>query len=106
MNFADYMNKQLSCRTKSGSLISPDECAVLLSIDDYKYIGVNHIGPLRVSTVWLGIPHCGPEGFDYYFETMIFKDESFDSMECYRYRTLADAMEGHEKIVKELVDER
>lgn len=76
------------------------------------------IGPLWVSTVWLGIDHNhGGHGPPVIFETMIFKvrkdgstgffdDESLDeslpvpTME--RYQTESEAFAGHRRILKSL----
>lgn len=54
-----------------------------------------------VSTIFLGMDHSFGDGSDpILFETMVFGDRVDEISR--RYRTWDDAMEGHEKIVKEI----
>jgi hypothetical protein len=58
------------------------------------------IGGGDVSTVFLGIPHIGPgPAMDFLFETMVFgTGTEFDERQ-WRYRTMAEAKQGHWKVV-------
>lgn len=71
-------------------------------------IGKKRGRKLRVSTVFLGTPHGEIQsdriGYDkdpILFETMVFNEKSFTSMECERYTTWDAALTGHNKWVKE-----
>jgi hypothetical protein len=88
-------------------------------------VGDTHLGPLRVSTAFLGVPHCDNsltgDGFDFLWETMVFGPTKV--VECVeqqsggdhrslfakilgtpdfqrRYRTRQEAEAGHEKVVE------
>lgn len=54
----------------------------------------------RVSTVWLGLDH-GPSatGEPLIFETMVFGPDSWMDLDCNRYSTLDQAVEGHKSMV-------
>jgi hypothetical protein len=58
---------------------------------------------LLVSTVFLGIDHGfsdNPDVPPILFETMVFMPGSYDELECERYATKAEALKGHEAMVK------
>lgn len=84
----------------------------LFYLSEYKMVAYDEIGPgVKVSTVWLGLDHAFFGGPPLIFETMVFtlKDEPYvmpsgteywwDGVEQYRYSTLAEALEGHAKIL-------
>lgn len=58
-----------------------------------------HIGPFRISTVFLGIDHAFGRGEPLWFETMIFGGNDDGSTADYqdRYTTWAQAVAGHRK---------
>jgi hypothetical protein len=54
-----------------------------------------------VSTVWLGINYQFGAGPPLIFETMVFASkEHLDELDIARYSTLAEAQDGHEKMVQ------
>lgn len=54
-----------------------------------------------VSTVWLGIDHAFDGGKPLIFETMVFpKKGNWGELDCDRYSTEAEALEGHKKMVE------
>ena len=67
----------------------------------YKHVGMDVVGDVEISTVWLGIDHrfLG-EGPPVIFETMVFGGE-LDEW-CERYTTLEAAEAGHEQMVAEV----
>jgi hypothetical protein len=70
-------------------------------------VGLDHVGGLRVSTVFLGFDHAVPGKKPQFFETMIFGDYT-DSPDqdlfTRRYSTWDEAKQGHDVIVNELRD--
>tara|TARA_Y100000389_G_C17438138_1_gene506821 strand:+ start:271 stop:573 length:303 start_codon:yes stop_codon:yes gene_type:complete len=60
---------------------------------------VTRVGPMRVSTVFLGLDHWGM-----LYETMVFKGSGNSEYECERYKTRAEALEGHKSIVERWTD--
>lgn len=81
-------------RNKLGRIIEADELEILLRYNEYRIIKQDEVGPYLISTVWLGVP-VG----EAYFETMVFEGD--DSVEFFRYCTIKEAEEGHEKILNE-----
>ncbi len=70
---------------------------------DYKRVAATVLPDGKwVSTVWLGLDHNWGDGPPVIFETMVFANpwNSRDLDSC-RYRTEADAMEGHAKMAAE-----
>lgn len=53
-----------------------------------------------ISTVDLGIDHSFGDGKPLYYETMIFKKDSYLDLYCERYSTEEEAREGHKRIVR------
>lgn len=89
---------------KFGAEINLERWGELLEDPKYRVIKQTRGNNGLVSTVWLGSPHCGKQGTDYYFETMVFRDDNTEAdQEFARYRTLAEAEEGHERKVKRLI---
>ena len=64
-------------------------------------VALDEIGDERISTVYLGMDHGfginGEEG-PILWETMVFPETEV----CERYRSHAEALEGHRKIVQEI----
>lgn len=61
-----------------------------------RHVADTHIGVYRVSTIFLGIDHnFGSAGPPILFETMVFKNDSFDDHYCDRYSTWDEAERGH-----------
>lgn len=61
-------------------------------------IGDTTIGEAKVSTVFLGLDHSFGDGPPLLFETMMFGGKLSDEMD--RYSTRAEALEGHEVMVR------
>jgi hypothetical protein len=95
-------------RDKEGNEINIEQLEKFLRDDSYRIVRQDILQKHFISTVWLGVPHglfrneC--------FETMVFSmDEGTTdprsklgkSLECERYITMQEAIEGHEKILKE-----
>lgn len=59
-------------------------------------VASTQVGVVRISTDFLGIDH-GFGGAPVLFETMVFRGELY--LEYYRYHTLEEAMQGHERMV-------
>jgi hypothetical protein len=92
---------------REGNPISMAQWAGLLENLDYKVVEQTQIGPYWVSTVWLGLDHnYMKRAAPLIFETMVFgitrDDPMFDTLgpdiDCRRYSTEEQAMEGHEEI--------
>lgn len=95
-----------------GEPITMVEWARLLEIREYAVVAWDEVGvDIKISTVWLGLDHSWGFGPPLFFETMVFtlRDEPYvmpggdeywwDGVEQYRYSTLAEAEEGHAKIL-------
>ena len=56
----------------------------------------------RISTIWLGLDHGRYFGHDapLIFETMVFPSESYTDLDCQRYSTEAEAVNGHAHMVE------
>lgn len=80
-------------------------------MDGDRHIAKDHIGPYRVSTVFLGLDHQHGEGPPLLFETMVFDEVNtvealgrkfpqsiYDDGFFMRYSTWEEAEEGHHKI--------
>ena len=64
-----------------------------------KHVGIDTIGPYRVSTVFLALDHNFGDGPPILWETMIF---GICGKECFceRYSSKAEALAGHARAVK------
>jgi hypothetical protein len=63
-----------------------------------RHVGDTKIGPVRISTVFLGLDHnFFGDGLPILFETMIFRGGDGD--ETWRYETWQEAEAGHKKAV-------
>ena len=86
---------------KLGNEIDVLEWGKLFENFEYKRISETTLKDGKwVSTVWLGLDH----GFGkkrLIFETMVFPSkENMSDLDCDRYSTLKEAIEGHKKMVK------
>ena len=61
-----------------------------------RHVGEDFVGPIRVSTVFLGLNHRFGPGRPLLFETMLFADDDYGDLACRRYSTWADAERGHQ----------
>ena len=72
----------------------------------YKRVAESHVGPLWVSTVWLGLDHSFGDGPPLIFETMVFATDGTDidwsEQICERYSTEEEALAGHQAVVESL----
>ncbi len=87
---------------RKGNPISTEEFGRLCNDLNYKVVMRSTLqGGLAVSTVWLGLDHSyGAGGDPVIFETMVFPSWSdMSEMDCARYRTEEEAIEGHWQIV-------
>ena len=83
---------------KSGAPIDMLTWASLFEDHANRQIARTVIGDVCVSTVWLGMNHSFGSGPPLIFETMVFGG-ALDE-ECERYHTEAEALHGHEEMVK------
>jgi hypothetical protein len=84
----------------------------LMKDDDYRRVNETTIetsvGPVWVSTIWLGINHQWIDGYPpQIFETMVFDqgdyaDSPWSDLECERYSTIVQAIAGHDQIVESI----
>jgi hypothetical protein len=71
---------------------------------EYKRVAEDTVSPYWISTVWLGIDHQHGDGPPLIFETMVFRlgpdgEVNFSDIDCDRYSTEAEALEGHRRMV-------
>lgn len=85
---------------RAGNPMTLGEWAEKFEDNEYKRVVATEVGDARVSTVWLGLDHGWNGEAPVIFETMIF-DGPYDEHQ-WRYSTEADAVAGHERIVKAL----
>jgi hypothetical protein len=65
---------------------------------DNRRVAATQVGPLWISTVFLGIDHNWSGGPPLLFETMVFGDAE-ESGEMHRYSTWDEAVAGHARVV-------
>lgn len=86
----------------------PEPCADLLTWAKWMKEADRHVAKTtlpdgrRVSTVFLGLDHGWGKGPPILFETMVFKEETWEGDVCKRYATKHDALVGHQRLVAEL----
>jgi hypothetical protein len=96
-----------SIRDKNGTPISVRERWRLVeSWEENVRVGLDVVGNYRISTVWLGYDH-GFGGRPLIFETMVFDFsqpgmEKWKDLDCRRYETEEEAIEGHQEVVEEV----
>ncbi|MBP8689262.1 hypothetical protein KBH77_02835 [Patescibacteria group bacterium] len=88
---------------KQGEKITRSEFTSLIVDKDYVAVKQKKLKNGKfISTVWLGLDYSICDGKVLIFETMVFPEFGDCENEfCERYSTLEEAMEGHERIVKE-----
>jgi hypothetical protein len=84
---------------KTRQRISLMQWAELFENQEYSQVAETHIGPYRVSTIWMGLDHGWRQGRPLIFETMVFGPEGGHDIDCRRYSTEADALAGHDETV-------
>lgn len=62
-------------------------------------VGLTHVGPYRISTVFLGI-NQGYRSLPILFESMVFNDATCEAVEQERYATWDEALAGHIELVR------
>jgi len=91
---------------RGGNPITLQEWSTKFEDVEYKRVAESHVGPLWVSTVWLGSDHrFTGEGPPIIFETMVFNqddDNPWDEEICVRYCTEEEALKGHQEVVDSL----
>lgn len=89
---------------RDGTPCDTEEWMRLLSDPEYKILKQEILpNGKKVSTVWLGLDHQFGSGEPLIFETMVFPSSgNYHDEQCKRYSTEAEALAGHERIVKEL----
>jgi len=65
--------------------------------NEARHVAADYVGPMWVSTVFLGIDHnFSTKGPPLLFETMVFTDsEELEDITCRRYATWDEAERGH-----------
>jgi len=91
---------------REGKLIEDDLHGVekLLRDKEYKRVAETTLADGKwVSTVWLGLDHSfDDEGPPLIFETMVFPSrDDLSEIDCARYATEAEAIIGHQGMVRE-----
>ena len=84
------------CYDRSGEAITSARWALLFEDKRYQVVKQSNVGPVLISTVWLGIDHSFGHGPPQIFETMTFGSED---EEQYRYASEAEALEHHAELV-------
>ena len=65
-----------------------------------RIVAKSQVGPYLVSTVFLGLDHNFGDGPPVLWETMVFHDDrGSEDLECRRYASQQDALEGHAAMV-------
>jgi hypothetical protein len=86
---------------REGRQISFREWGKLHAVREYIRVAEDTIGPYWVSTVWIGLNYRFGIGPPLIFESMVFKGDESD-LDCVRYSTLEQALEGHARMVEEV----
>jgi len=81
---------------RDGNPISDEEAARLFRDFDERRVAYNQFDDVEVSTVHIVFNHRFSDGPPLIFETMIFGGE-YDQHQ-WRYSTLDDALEGHQRV--------
>jgi len=84
---------------KEGKPISMEQWSKLFEDKRYQILKQTQIGPLLVSTVWLGIDHSFGEHPPLIFETMIF---GTDEEEIWRYASEEQALAHHDELCEQI----
>lgn len=90
---------------RQGKPMSREEFARRFDDMDYRSIGLDTVGPIQVSTVWLGIDHSFGRGRPLIFETMAFDEHGGEWLDLQeRYATEAEARAGHATVLRAVQD--
>jgi hypothetical protein len=91
-----------------GNEIQVDEWSRLFE-DENRFVATTEIAEkaVGVSTVWIGLSWMlevdeGRKPLIY--ETMAFADDSYDDLGCWRWESREDALAGHKRIVRGILD--
>lgn len=101
----------MHCYDKDGEPISVDRWGELAwrssgELTEYARIGLDNVGAVRVSTVWLGLDHnWSGDGGPLIFETMLFGYDEEDAPMT-RYHTEREARCGHARVLADLREGR
>lgn len=82
---------------REGNPISMWRCMELMRDDDYRIVAQTRVGPLEISTVWLGQNHNRRSARPLIFETMGFIDGHVIGQA--RYATIDEARAAHDGLV-------
>lgn len=88
---------------REGKPIGLGDLLVLKLDQDYSRIGFDVVGPVEISTVWLGHDEGFGEGGLRLFETMVFAPSG--TVLRTQYATEEEARQGHAEIVRKARDE-
>jgi hypothetical protein len=93
---------------RAGQPISLERWCELFSPDDdeSRRVALDNLdGAAEVSTVWVGLDHSAGHGPPLIFESMIFGLSKYDLCQ-WRYATEDEALAGHRRIVRALIEGR
>lgn len=62
-------------------------------------VGLDKLNGFTVETVFLALNHNHGDGPPLIFESTVFRGDSSESVDCYRYSTWGDAVAGHGRLV-------
>ena len=86
-----------------GEPITLEEWARLIEIPEYRIVASDVVGPLWVSTIWLGLDHNWFGGDPFIFETILFDvpqgDDRWSCLEMQRCSTHTQALENHARLL-------
>ena len=98
-----FADSELGYYDRRGQPITAWRWHQLLAAKHYRVMQQTEVGPILVSTVWLGLDHGVYQGDPIIFETMLFRGEPRRAMDWQdRYCTLKDAQLGHASAVVRL----
>lgn len=86
---------------RQGNKITQDEWGKKHREDYEKIVIKTTVGKYEISTVWLGLDHgWNKNDAPMIFETMVFPIDGMDDVDCVRYTTEEEAIEGHLKLLR------
>lgn len=92
---------------KEGREVGVEEWSALFEQGD-RHVARDEISEksVVVSTVWIGLSwalEVEDGGRPLIFETMVFPEDSYEDLLCYRWATADEAKAGHERLVRDIV---
>lgn len=87
---------------RKGNPISHEKFNELFHDKEYRILLKTKFHNKTVSTVWLGVDHGLSDGKPLIFETMILPDCVY----CEKYTNEDDAIKGHEKAERYIIDDQ